>query len=148
MTKSSDYSTVNATFESDGHTYEIFKLSTAAWLEMQGELMNQLKGMAVSGVGSMNPKYTYNLLCKLFKHAEVDGFPVDIDAHFGTDSVKIYGGLIGAIKATDPRFFTTARSLIVSAVSEIAKRLPSEKSASELMTSVQATAKKGAQSSQ
>ena len=148
MSKGSDYSTVNAKFESDGHEYEIFKLSTSAWLEMQGELVNQLKGMAVSGVGNMNPKYTYALLCKLFKHAEVDGVPLDVDVHFGTDSVKIYGALVGAIKATDPRFFTTARSMIVSAVSEMAKRLPSAKRLSELMTSAPATETKEEQSSQ
>jgi len=148
VNQATDYSGITATFTSDGHTYEINKLCTAAWLEMQGELINQLKGMAVAGVGNMNPKYTYGLLCKLFKHAEVDGYPLDIDKHFGTDSIKIYGGIIEAIKTTDPRFFTTARSLIVSAVSKAMKRLPLAKSASDLMTSKPATPKKGKQSSQ
>jgi hypothetical protein len=140
VNQASDYSGQTAQFKVGECTYEINVLSVQAAFKLQFVLGNQLKGLSGSGIGQIDPDTMWNLAVKLLKHAEVDGFPLDMEKHFAARIDELDLVVVEAIKANCPGFFKKLGGLKGLFLAALEKQLGSAKSPSESATSDPATA--------
>ena len=140
MNQASDYSGQTAQFKVGECTYEVNVLSVQAAFKLQFVLGNQLKGLSGNGIGQIDPDTMWNLAVKLLKHAEVDGFPLDMEKHFAARIDELDLVLVEAIKANCPGFFKKLGGLKDSFLDALSTQFGSAKSKSESATSAPATA--------
>ena len=137
----SDYSGQTAQFKVGECTYEINVLSVQAAFKLQFVLGNQLKGLSGNGIGQIDPDTMWDLAVKLLKHAEVDGFPLDMEKHFAARIDELDLVIVEALKANCPGFFSRLKGMSGLFLAALEKQFGSGKSKSESATSAQATAK-------
>jgi hypothetical protein len=138
----SEFSGQTAEFEVEGCKYQINLLSVQTAFKTQFILGNQLKGLYGQGVGHIDPDTMWALTSKMLKHAEVDGYPLDMEAHFSAKLDVLDVVFFEALKANCPGFFQKLGGLKGLFAAALAKQFGSEKSTSESPTSSPAMATK------
>lgn len=139
---SGTHSSETATFTVSGHKYQINLLSVREAFKLQFTLGNQIKGVMGEGKGDIDPDEMWTLAEKLFKFAEVDGAPLDMEKHFIGKLDQLDFCVVEALKVNAPGFFSQLSGLLASAMQG---QFGSAKSPSTSTTSSAATAKSAKQ---
>lgn len=136
----SEFSGQTAEFEVEGCKYQINLLSVQTAFKTQFILGNQLKGLYGQGVGHIDPDTMWSITAKMLKHAEVDGFPLDMEQHFAAKLDVLDIVFFEALKANCPGFFKKLGGLKGMFLDALATQFGSAKNKSESATLTPATA--------
>lgn len=139
MNQATDYSGQTADFKVGECSYQINLLSVQTAFKMQFILGNQLKGLYGQGVGQIDPDTMWTLASKMLKHAEVDGYPLDMEKHFAARIDELDMVFFEALKANCPGFFKKLGGLKGLFLAALENQLGSVKSKSASATSDPAT---------
>lgn len=139
---SGTHSSETADFTVSGHKYQINLLSVREAYKLQFTLGNQIKGVMGEGKGNIDPDAMWDIAEKIFKFAEVDGAPLDMEKHFVGKLDQLDFCVVEALKVNAPGFFSQLSGLLANVMGD---QLGSEKSKSPSPTSNPATAKSAKQ---